>query len=97
MKIQSISSKKRRKDAAVLKNANWPSGVMVRTEMPPQSLTKPVFVEPNFGIDAKYYQNKALKHFIKKSKRLYPQGNFVFHQDSALSHAVKSTIKWLKD
>ncbi|GFT13600.1 uncharacterized protein TNCV_3830731 [Trichonephila clavipes] len=28
-KIQNISSKKRRKDAAVLKNASWPSGVMV--------------------------------------------------------------------
>ncbi|GFT28851.1 uncharacterized protein TNCV_3585611 [Trichonephila clavipes] len=32
-KIQYISSKKRRKEAAVLKNASWPSGAMVWTEM----------------------------------------------------------------
>ncbi|GFV62248.1 transposable element Tcb1 transposase [Trichonephila clavipes] len=32
-KIQHISSKKRRKDAAVLKNASWPSGVIAGTKM----------------------------------------------------------------
>ncbi|GFV42370.1 uncharacterized protein TNCV_4311011 [Trichonephila clavipes] len=61
MKIQYISSKKRRKDAAVLKNASWPSGVMVWTEISSQGLIKPFFVDPNFEIDAKYYQNKVLK------------------------------------
>ncbi|GFW31729.1 uncharacterized protein TNCV_3099541 [Trichonephila clavipes] len=76
-KTQYIPSKKRRKDAAVLKNASWPSGVMVWTKISSQGLTKQFLVEPNFKIDSKYYQNKVLKHFIKKSKRLYPQGNFV--------------------
>ncbi|GFW18143.1 uncharacterized protein TNCV_4006831 [Trichonephila clavipes] len=92
-----ISSKKRRKIRAVLKNTSWPSGIMVWTEMSPQGLTKPSFVEPNFKIDAKYYQNKVLKHLIKKSKCLFPQRNFIFHLASALSHTVKSTTKWLKD
>ncbi|GFY15161.1 uncharacterized protein TNCV_1569741 [Trichonephila clavipes] len=96
-KIQYIFSKKRRKDAAVLKNASWPSGVMVWTEMFSQGSTKAFFVEPDIKIDAEYNQNKILKHLIKKSKRLYHQGNFVFHQDSALSYTVKSTTKWLKD
>ncbi|GFX37683.1 uncharacterized protein TNCV_1261201 [Trichonephila clavipes] len=94
--IQYISSKKRRKDAAVLKNASWPSGVMVWTKMSPQGLTKPFFVEPSIKIDSKYYQNKVLKHLIKNGKRLYPLGTFAFHQDSAPNHIVKSTIKWLK-
>ncbi|GFW86582.1 hypothetical protein TNCV_4333661 [Trichonephila clavipes] len=39
---------------------------MVWTEMSSQGLTKLFFVEPNFKIDAKYYQNKVLKHLIKK-------------------------------
>ncbi|GFV22674.1 hypothetical protein TNCV_2078641 [Trichonephila clavipes] len=53
--------------------------------------------EPKAKTDAKYYQNKVLKHLIKKSKRFSPQGNIVFHQDSAPSHTAKLTIKWLKD
>ncbi|GFY06623.1 uncharacterized protein TNCV_3524791 [Trichonephila clavipes] len=40
-KIQYISSKKRRTDAAVLKNASWPSGVMIWTEMSSQGLIEP--------------------------------------------------------
>ncbi|GFS57719.1 uncharacterized protein TNCV_2908451 [Trichonephila clavipes] len=69
-KIQYISSKKRLKDAAVLKNASWPSGVGLWTEMSSQGLTKLFFVEPNFEIDGKKYQNKVLKHLRRKSKRL---------------------------
>ena len=30
-------------------------------------------------------------------KVLYPQNDFVFHQDSALSYASKKAIKFLKD
>ncbi|GFW68665.1 uncharacterized protein TNCV_530181 [Trichonephila clavipes] len=67
-----ISSEKRCRDATVLQNAIWPSGVMVWMGMSSQGLTKPFFVEPKAKIDAKYYQNKVLKHIIKKSKHLYP-------------------------
>ncbi|GFV51468.1 uncharacterized protein TNCV_844071 [Trichonephila clavipes] len=88
-KTQYITSKKHRKDAAVLKNRavmcySMDGNVLSR-------LTKQFFVEPSFKIDTKYYQNKVLKHLIKKIKRLYPKENFVFHQDSALSHTAKST------
>ncbi|PRD32975.1 UNVERIFIED_CONTAM: hypothetical protein NCL1_18851 [Trichonephila clavipes] len=61
MKIQYISSKKCRKDSIVLKNASCLSGVMVWMEMSSQGLTKPFFVEPNFKIDAKYYQKRVFK------------------------------------
>ncbi|GFU30612.1 uncharacterized protein TNCV_2615071 [Trichonephila clavipes] len=77
-KIQYISSKKRRKDAAVLKNASWPSGAKVWLEMSSQGLANPFLVEANFKTDAKYCQNKVLKHLIQTNKRLYPQGSFVF-------------------
>ncbi|GFV38596.1 hypothetical protein TNCV_132351 [Trichonephila clavipes] len=96
-RFKKFQAEKHRKDAAVLKNTSWSSGVIVWTEMSSQGLTKPFFVGPNFTIDAKYYKNKVLRHLIKKSNRLYPQGYFVFHQDSALSHTAKSTINWLKD
>ncbi|GFW11331.1 uncharacterized protein TNCV_3808511 [Trichonephila clavipes] len=78
-----------------LQNASWLKGVMIWMGITSQSLTKP-FEEPNAKIDAKYYQNKVLKRLIKKSKPLYPQGNFALHQDSAPSYTAKSTIKWLK-
>ncbi|GFV56710.1 transposable element Tcb2 transposase [Trichonephila clavipes] len=51
-KIQYVSNKKRRKGATVSKNASWPSGVMIWTEMSSEGLTKPFFVELNFTIDA---------------------------------------------
>ncbi|GFV09906.1 hypothetical protein TNCV_2318361 [Trichonephila clavipes] len=62
-----------------------------------QSLTKPFFVQQKAKIDAKGYQNLVKKHMIKESNRLYPQRNFVFHQDFDQSHTSKYTLKWLKD
>ncbi|GFW37008.1 uncharacterized protein TNCV_5019061 [Trichonephila clavipes] len=50
-KIQYIPSK----DAAVLKNASWPSGVMIWMGMSSRGLKKPYFVETKAKIDAKYY------------------------------------------
>ncbi|GFX88838.1 uncharacterized protein TNCV_2575451 [Trichonephila clavipes] len=44
MKMQHISSEKRRKDADVLEKASKASGVMIWMEMSPQGLTKPFFV-----------------------------------------------------
>ncbi|GFU60699.1 uncharacterized protein TNCV_2754551 [Trichonephila clavipes] len=78
-KIQYIYRKKRRKDAAVLQNVSWPSGVMVRLGMSSQGLQNHFFVEPKAKIDAKYYHNKVLEHLMKNSKRLFHQGNFVLH------------------
>ncbi|GFS65939.1 uncharacterized protein TNCV_2509901 [Trichonephila clavipes] len=101
-KIQYISSKKRRKDATVLKNASWPSGVMVWTETSSQSLSKQFFVEPNFKIDAKYYQNKVLKHLIKKSgdrfnscQVIYSQFGLAIHQND--HQAKRRFVEWAQN
>ncbi|KAF2900312.1 hypothetical protein ILUMI_05873 [Ignelater luminosus] len=48
-------------------------------------------------INSKHYQQNILTHYEKELRRLYPNNDGVFHQDSAPSHASKSTIKWLKD
>ncbi|RWR99964.1 uncharacterized protein B4U80_04996 [Leptotrombidium deliense] len=59
---------------------------------------KPIFVEPGVKINAQYYIKHVLKPFLKSdARRLYPDMNFIFHQDSAPSHTAKSTLKYLKD
>ncbi|GFS89500.1 uncharacterized protein TNCV_1810021 [Trichonephila clavipes] len=96
-KIQQISREKRRKDAALLEKASKPPGVIVWTGMSSHGLTKPFFVEPESKINVKYYHNKVLNHLVRENKRLYSQGNFVFHLDCAPNPTAKLTIKWLKN
>ena len=59
--------------------------------------SKLYFVKPGIKINSEYYINNVLKPFLKEAKVLYPQNDFIFHQDSAPSHASKKTIKFLKD
>ncbi|GFX10966.1 hypothetical protein TNCV_512261 [Trichonephila clavipes] len=66
MKIRSTSRKKRRKDAAVLQKASLPSHVIIWMGISPDGLSKPFFVEPKSKINAKYYDNKVLKHSIRQ-------------------------------
>ncbi|GBN86461.1 hypothetical protein AVEN_231742-1 [Araneus ventricosus] len=61
-------------------------------------ITKPRFVQPGAKINSKYYIQKILKPFLKDDYcRLYPNGDAVFHQDSAPSHASRVTQKFLTD
>ena len=41
-------------------------------------------------------RKKVLINMMKEKERLYPQKNFVFHQNSAPSHTPNLTIKCLK-
>ncbi|GBM32091.1 hypothetical protein AVEN_150074-1 [Araneus ventricosus] len=61
-------------------------------------ITKPRFVQPGTKINSEYYIQKILKPFLKDDYcRLYPNGDVVFHQDSAPSHATRVTQKFLTD
>ncbi|KAF2888316.1 hypothetical protein ILUMI_17857, partial [Ignelater luminosus] len=62
-----------------------------------KGITKPIFVNAGVKINSKYYQQNILTHYEKELRRLYSNNDGVFHQDSAPSHASKSTIKWPKD
>jgi hypothetical protein len=73
-----------------------PKGIMVWLAISANGVTKPFFVEPGAKINWKYYINKVLRPFLKEAKRLYPDNNFVFHQDSAPSHTAKTTLEFLK-
>ncbi|GBM70172.1 hypothetical protein AVEN_11758-1 [Araneus ventricosus] len=61
-------------------------------------VTKPRFVQPGAKINSEYYIQKILKPFLKDDYcRLYPNGDAVFHQDSAPSHAPRVTQKLITD
>ncbi|GBN78855.1 hypothetical protein AVEN_127716-1 [Araneus ventricosus] len=58
----------------------------------------PRFGQPGAKINSEYYIQKILKLFLKDDYcRLYPNGDVVFHQDSAPSHASRVTQKFLTD
>ena len=57
--------------------------------------TKPLFIDLGAKINARYYIDKVLPHYIAEMKRLYPEGGF--HQDSAPSHVAKATLKFMVD
>ena len=59
---------------------------------------------PNFTlfnlmhINAQYYIQNILTTFISKdAKQLYPNGDFILYQNTAPSHAAKTTINFLMD
>jgi len=47
-------------------------------------------------INQDYYIEKILKPMIKQFRRLYHDGEGIFHQDSAPSHAGQKTLAFLR-
>jgi len=59
--------------------------------------SKVFFVEPGAKINADYYIIKVLKQFSRDIRhKLFPNVDFIFHQDSAPAHAAKKTIEYLR-
>lgn len=95
--VHYISRTGSRKDCEIFSKQSHPKGVMVWAALSSRGVLKPIFVEPGAKINAVYYINKILKPFIRDVKRFYPDGQYVFHQDSAPSHAAKKTLQYLKE
>lgn len=96
--VQYISRDKKRSEATPEFHVEHPQGVMVWVGISAHGVSKPYFIEPGAKINAAYYQTKVLEPFFATdAKRLYPNGNFIFHQDSAPSHKAKSTITWFRN
>lgn len=69
---------------------------MVWVGISANGVTRPFFVKPGVKINKEYYIKKILEPFIRvDAKKLYPNGDFVFHQDSAPSHSAKKTREFL--
>lgn len=95
--IQYISRSQNRSDCTPFRRASNSKGVMIWAAISCQGKAKLRFIQPGCKINAKYYIDKVLKPFIKQDFfRLYPDGDGVFHQDSAPAHAAKSTQDYLR-
>jgi hypothetical protein len=80
------------------KNRNFSKSVMMWGGVSYNGKTRLRFIKPGVKINASEYQRNILNPFLEKdAKKLYPDNDFIFHQDSAPSHASKSTIKYLND
>ncbi len=56
------------------------------------------FVEKGAKINAEYYQDEILESTLKPNiSTLYPDGQWIFQQDSAPAHKAKSTQQWLAE
>lgn len=71
----------------VYPKVQFPIGVMVWLGISANGCTAVRFVKPGAKINSDYYINKVLKPFIRRDiPKLYPNGDYLFHQDSAPSH-----------
>jgi hypothetical protein len=94
--VQYISREKTKKSASVFTKPSHPKGVMVFMGMSYNGLTTPIFVEPGAKINKEYYIKNCLKPLFREAKKLYPHGNWIFHQDSAPSHTAQKTLKFIR-
>ncbi|GBL91201.1 hypothetical protein AVEN_195098-1 [Araneus ventricosus] len=89
---------KNRRDLTPSTTVPHSKGIMVWMGISANGVTKPRFVQTGAKINSEYYIQKILKPFLKDNYcRLYPNGDAVFHQDSAPSHASRITQKFLTD
>lgn len=80
----------------VREKKNFPQSIMAFVGISSRGPSKVIFVKPGAKISADYYVNKVLKPFFRDvRKNLYPDEDFIFHQDSAPSHTAKMTLEFL--
>ena len=71
--------------------------VMVWGAVSAHGKSKLYFIAPKVKVNADYYISNIMKPFIKKDlAKLYPDGNYIFQQDSAPAHRAKKTIEFFE-
>jgi len=97
-KVQYISRGQKRSSLQSTTKSPHPKGVMVWAGISANGCTEVRFVKPGAKVNADYYIKHVLTPFVKHDiPKLYPNGDYLFQQDSAPSHTAKKTIKFLKD
>ena len=97
-KVQYISRGESRSGLEVFSKVQFPKGVMVWLGISANGCTQIRFVTPGAKINADYYIKNILKPFIRKDiPKLYPNGDYLFHQGSAPSHKAKKTQDFLRE
>ena len=95
--LQYLDRDQSRNDLQVKTHKKNPKSVMVWIAMSANGLSKPRFVPPHTKMNAQLYIKHILRPFFRyDAKKLYPNGNFVFHQDSAPSHTAKVTLSFFE-
>ncbi|KAF2893946.1 hypothetical protein ILUMI_12235 [Ignelater luminosus] len=93
--IQYIARSQNRSHAAVLPYVLHPKSVMMWLGISSKGVIGPYFVEPVVKVNARYYQKNILRWMAKDAKELYPQNNYILHQDSIPSHTARTSLQWL--
>jgi hypothetical protein len=76
---------------------NHSKGFMVWAGISKRGKTKLYFVDPGAKVNSDYYISHILKPFLRYDvKKLYPDGDYIFHQDSAPAHVSKMTCAWME-
>ena len=97
-RVQYISRGQKRSQMEVFTKQSHPKGVMVWLGISANGCTRVRFVTPGAKVNSDYYIKNILTPFIRQDiPKLYPNGDFLYHQDSAPSHASKKTLKFLRD
>ena len=72
--------------------------VMVWGAVSAHGKSKLYYIAPKVKINAEYYISSIMKPFIKKDlPRLYPDGNYIYQQDSAPAHRAKKTMEFFEN
>ncbi|GBN46408.1 hypothetical protein AVEN_5621-1 [Araneus ventricosus] len=94
----SYPPRRNRRDLTSSTTMPHPKGIMVWMGISANGVIRPRFVQPGAKINSVYYIQKILNPFLTDDYcRLYPNGDAVFHQGSAPSHASRVTQKFLTD
>ena len=93
--IQHLPKNKKRADADVTVKRSHPKGLMVWSLMCHRGIVGPFFVDAGAKINSDYYIKSILEPALDKVPELYPDGEFMWHHDSAPAHVSKKTIEYL--
>jgi len=56
-----------------------------------------IFIDRGVKINQEYYQRNNLESVLKpEARRLFPEGGWIFQQDSAPAHKAKVNQEWSK-
>lgn len=96
-KVQYISRGENRSALHAYSKVQFPKSIMVWLGISANGTTSVRFVTPGVKINSDFYINKILKPFITKDiPKLYPNKDYLFHQDSCPSHVSKKTLNFLR-
>lgn len=80
----------------VTRKVSHSKGFMAWAGVSSNGKTSLIWVDPGAKVNSEYYQYNILMPFLEKDAfRLYPDGNFIFHHDSAPAHVSKSTVEFM--